>query len=290
MNKKTITFLLSLFLLLAATISASAQPVTLAWDQNPEPEVVGYKIYYRSDSPTLPFNGTILPEGISPIYIDGANNTSLEISIPDDGGVYYFAATAINNNGLESSFSEIIASGWIPYLLAPVEETQVTTAAVFSWKSAPADYDVTFDLYYGTDPEFNLAGTTGPTVSPTDSNKWPSVHQLLLIAIAALFLTGLFKSTSNKRRVWAQVRIAICIGVLTVQFGCGGGGSGEATGSLPTAGSAEAAFTNVVTDIADTQFLVNDLEPGTSYYWKVVAVDNWGNTYESFTKTFTTVN
>ena len=105
-------------MLIATVIPVSAQIATLVWDQNTEPEVVGYKIYYRTDTPTFPFNGTSLSEGASPIAVDGSANTSLPVDLPDDGKVYYFTATAVTDAGIESSVSNIIASEWIPYLLA----------------------------------------------------------------------------------------------------------------------------------------------------------------------------
>jgi hypothetical protein len=47
-------------------------------------------------------------------------------------------------------------------------------------------------------------------------------------------------------------------------------------------------FTNVITDIYATEYEVTDLQPNTQYYWKIIAVDNWGVTYESITQNFTT--
>ena len=109
MNKTITSILLSLIILIATAIFASAQTSTLMWDISPEPDVIGYNIYYKSDSPSLPFNGTEIPEGTSPIFVDGADMTALDIFIPDDGSVYYFMATAINNSGVESDFSNEVA-------------------------------------------------------------------------------------------------------------------------------------------------------------------------------------
>jgi hypothetical protein len=51
-----------------------------------------------------------------------------------------------------------------------------------------------------------------------------------------------------------------------------------------------AQFTEVVPDIYGTEYQITDLQPDTQYYWKIVAVDNWGNTYESITQEFTTIS
>ena len=115
--------------------------------------------------------------------------------------------------------------------------------------------------------------------------------------LAAIGITLFIAATSGLRRNWGgwrPVRIAACIGIIALQTACGGGGgSGTPSGSLPPASPTDPttpAFTNVVTNINELQYLSGDLETGTQYYWKVVAVDNWGNTYVSFTESFTTAN
>ena len=63
-------FLLCSTILVLSVLPATAQLATLAWDQNTQPEVVGYRVYYQVDTPTFPFNGTTLTEGVSPIIVD----------------------------------------------------------------------------------------------------------------------------------------------------------------------------------------------------------------------------
>lgn len=293
MNKTITSILLSLIILIATAIFASAQTSTLMWDKNPEPDVIGYKIYYKSDSPSLPFNGTEIPEGASPIFVDGVNTTALDVFIPDDGSVYYFMATAINDSGVESSFSDIIASGWIPDLMTPVENESVGANAIFTWDLPPSNYNVTFDLYYGTDPELNV-NAAGVTAAPPNF-KWPQAAAFALAAIALVLTAAAASGMRRNWNGWRPIRIAACFGIIALQAACGGGGGGSSTpsGSLPAANPTNppvAAYTNIVTDIAETQYLASDLESSVQYYWKVVAVDNWGNTYESFTKKFTTDN
>ena len=48
-------------------------------------------------------------------------------------------------------------------------------------------------------------------------------------------------------------------------------------------------FTDVIYDINSTEYEINDLLPNTQYYWKVIAVDNFGVTYESVTQSFRTL-
>ena len=88
MKKSIRQFLLCLLLLIATAIPAVAKLVTLTWDQNTEPEVIGYNVYYRADTPTFPFEGTDLFEGDSPIFVEGPTTTSLAMDLPENGSIY----------------------------------------------------------------------------------------------------------------------------------------------------------------------------------------------------------
>lgn len=91
-----------------------AMSVFLQWDPNPEPDLVGYKVYYMADTTTLPFSGTGAVEGTSPI--DLHNQTFATISGLDPAHSYSFAVTAYNSAGVESSYSNIVD---IPEYLPP---------------------------------------------------------------------------------------------------------------------------------------------------------------------------
>lgn len=277
-------------LLIATVISAAAQPATLAWDQNTQPEVVGYRVYYQTDSPTVPFNGTTLSEGASPIVINDSNTTSLTVDLPEDGSIYYFTATAISDSGLESSFSDIIASEWIPYLLAPTDQAPVDTTATFAWDLPPSGYSVTYDLYYGTDPTFK---TTATVIAPTDTSNtgWPQTELSISLSLAVLLSILLALKSSQSKRFWRPVRIGLCVGIFAMQVSCGSGGDVGGSDPVPIAPApAEPLFTNVVPDITTTDHQVADLQPDTQYYWKIVAVDDQDFPYESLSKTFTTTS
>lgn len=83
-----------------------ATNVLLQWDPNTESDIAGYKVYYKADSSTQPFNGTGASEGVSPI--DVHNLTSTTITGLDSAHAYYFAVTAYNTAGVESAFSTIV--------------------------------------------------------------------------------------------------------------------------------------------------------------------------------------
>jgi len=71
----------------------SAQ-VTVAWDENSETDIAGYKLHYGSTSGNYEYS------------VDVGNNTSCSISGLTEDTTYYLAATAYNTNNVESSFSE----------------------------------------------------------------------------------------------------------------------------------------------------------------------------------------
>jgi len=104
MNRKTgktslacsCTYCLFLFagviIFFAYSISSAAE-VTLAWDANTEPDLLGYKIYYDT-SPGDPYYGTDADQGISPITVlrkdlDDPSNPKFTLTGLSDSEYYY---------------------------------------------------------------------------------------------------------------------------------------------------------------------------------------------------------
>jgi hypothetical protein len=87
----------ALYLMPSTLPAASAASVTLAWDQNSEPDVAGYKIHWGTSSDNLAFNKNV------------GNTTLCTITELDEGRTYYFAATAYNSAGAESGYSDQIS-------------------------------------------------------------------------------------------------------------------------------------------------------------------------------------
>jgi PKD repeat protein len=94
----------------------------LSWNENPESDTAGYKIYYDTDGPGYPYNGSGLPQGDSPLDVGQVLNHTLT-GIPD--GVYHLSLTAYDSNrdgendqteGNESWFSDdvTVTVGQIP--------------------------------------------------------------------------------------------------------------------------------------------------------------------------------
>jgi len=67
--------------------------VALAWDANTEPDLDGYKLYYGSSSRSYGY------------IIDVGNQTDFTVVDLVEGETYYFAVTAYNTTGYESTYS-----------------------------------------------------------------------------------------------------------------------------------------------------------------------------------------
>ncbi|MBE0598446.1 MAG: fibronectin type III domain-containing protein, partial [Desulfuromonadales bacterium] len=127
---------------------ACGKDVSLAWDPNTEPDIAGYKIYYQVDSPTLPYDGTGAREGASPV--DVGLTTTATLHGLAESRIYYFTVTAYNSDGYESSFSNLVASDWVPEAIEPLAEAVVASRWFkFIWTDPPAGFTGTYTLYYG---------------------------------------------------------------------------------------------------------------------------------------------
>jgi hypothetical protein len=92
-------------LVVAWAVVASAQRVTLAWDASPCACAAGYRLYYGTNTHSYQF----------------VTNTALmltqSVALPH-GGRWFFAATVVSTNGLESDFSNEVS--WESKPTAPV--------------------------------------------------------------------------------------------------------------------------------------------------------------------------
>jgi hypothetical protein len=100
----TLTLILGLF----ATPAHSAD-VTLAWDPNSEPDLAGYRVYYKTGYSGAPYDGTGAIEGDSPI--DVGNVTEFTVHGLTNGVTYFFVVTARDTEGLESDYSNEVNTG-----------------------------------------------------------------------------------------------------------------------------------------------------------------------------------
>jgi hypothetical protein len=99
--------ILSAVLFFFFTTPCYAIDVTLEWNANSEPDLVGYKVYYDTDS-GHPYYGIGSPDGDSPI--DVGNVTRFTVTGLEDSETYYFAITAYSTVDVESTYSNQVAT------------------------------------------------------------------------------------------------------------------------------------------------------------------------------------
>jgi hypothetical protein len=281
-KKKSFLFfhLLALPLLIAAmSVGALAKDIHLQLEANDDPNVAGYRIYYRAGSPDGPFDGIGAAEGRSPIDI----GASLDARISGlQGQVYFFAVTAYDAWGDESEFSNIISSHWTPVANFPQNHATVSPKAVdFLWETPPpVDEIISYKLAFTTDP----SALHDPLVAQTFQGT------ALLAGMSILALAGFGMNSRRRMRFFAPLILASFFFLATGCGGDGGDGGHYIPGfeQVPTEFQWDTTKVEVLTDIVETSHTVHNLEPSTTYYWQVVAVHADGIEQGSPVYSFTT--
>ncbi len=181
-----------LFLTLTSILALIATPahsadVTLAWDPNSEPDLAGYRVYYKEAFSGPPYNGTGATEGDSPI--DVGNVTEFTLSGLTDGVTYFFVVTAYDTEGLESDYSNevnTVAGNMSPNgaIDTPPGDQNITEGESVDFTGTGTDPDGDYPVTYlwdfdggapdSTDEDpgavtFTTAGTYNVTFTVTDS-------------------------------------------------------------------------------------------------------------------------
>jgi hypothetical protein len=138
-------FLLLTVCLFFIANSVAAKDVSLNWDPSPSSNVAGYKIYYDAGSSSLPLDGSGANEGSSPINVGAA--LSSDITGLPDAETHYFAVTAYDASGIESTYSNIVTSfavvvdtNYAP-VLAAISDKSVTAGASLNFSLSASDSD-----------------------------------------------------------------------------------------------------------------------------------------------------
>jgi fibronectin type 3 domain-containing protein len=101
---KKVAIFISIFLFFSAVVMA--REVTFTWDANSEPDLKNYVAYWGTESGK--YTQHKATQGLE---------TIIKISIQDDGKIYYFAVTAVDEAGLESDYSNEVNTGEVkPHL------------------------------------------------------------------------------------------------------------------------------------------------------------------------------
>ena len=97
------------WLVLGSVLVGRAQSVTLAWDASPSPEVTAYRIYFGTNAGNYAF-------------VTNAGLVLTRTVLLPHSGRWFFAATAVDANGLESDFSNEVQ--WEARPVAPVVQSE----------------------------------------------------------------------------------------------------------------------------------------------------------------------
>lgn len=289
MKKTSLILMLLLFSLPVATVSHAAS-LTLNWDPSPSGTVAGYKIYYKlAGSPN--FDGTGVLQGDSPIDVGSQLFAQLD-GLADSTG-YAFTVTSYNSQGEESAYSNVVnvttaaandPAGtpdlYVPALLSPANQASgLPTSVVFDWSDPSDSRNVDYTLVFGTDPA--LAGSTySASAFPGQKSGVP------FSAAPTMALSGLLCLALPLRKRFKVILGALVFCTFLFLGACGSDNGGSTLATTPP-DQAPAAFTSEIKSISDSSFEIYDFEPGTTYYWKIVADDGLNRT-ESEIRSFST--
>jgi hypothetical protein len=264
--------LITTVLLLAIfTLSAFGREITLQWEPSPSPGVIGYKVYYQKDAPKLPLSGTEADQGSSPIDVE--NSLMASISGLQENAVYYFSVTAYDSNNAESTFSNIVSTSMMLLLHKPQKESIIVPwNATFEWDAGPPEHYLNYTLYYATDKDqIVYAGAAPSNFVSFLSVPWLTPTQNLLIVIALLvMLTMLLVADKRDRRIIYLQRTAVAGLFVFSLVACGSGGGGGSNWSSESFPVSPTTLMRVDNG-NNTSYQTDDLQSGTTYYWKVEA-------------------
>ena len=104
--------------------------ITLDWSENPETDLVGYRVYRSTEAGFTPSVEHLQMQVSGPGFIDE------EIEV---GTVYYYRITAIDGGGKESKASEEVSDVALPspVLLVPVAGEETSAPLTFTWSRLP---------------------------------------------------------------------------------------------------------------------------------------------------------
>lgn len=105
-------------------LKATTESVTLAWDASPSPNVVGYRLHYG------------FTNGVYLLSADAGQSTNLTVTLPVPGVEYRFIATAYDEFGRQSDWSNEAtyqAAGEVPLKIKQVVETLEDEPVALPW-------------------------------------------------------------------------------------------------------------------------------------------------------------
>jgi hypothetical protein len=134
-----------LFAILFAVTAEGQQPIRLTWTAPPDPRVAGYNVYY----------GVASRAYTNKVLVARTNAAVVQLA---SGVKYYFAATAVTTNGIESDFSNEVST-----IVKPSAPTMLNNTVTLWWGAGP------FTVWEST----NLIAWTAAATTPFNFAEFP---------------------------------------------------------------------------------------------------------------------
>ncbi len=106
------------------TTAAGQSRIWVSWQTNSEPDLAGYRVYYRLGQAGPPWDGTAAVEGTaSPVMVTGTNCLLRGLTV---GTNYFIAVSAVDTTGNESPLSATVSVTTTPSAPAPPTSVAVS--------------------------------------------------------------------------------------------------------------------------------------------------------------------
>ena len=146
------------------TAVAYAAEFNFSWEGNSEPNLAGYKLYYKSGACCEPYDGTGADQGDSPISIalgdlSDLKNPQYTVTGLDDDTIYFFSITAVDTDDFQSDYAGELNNIPPSITSQPIVVSKTDVSAVIAWQT---DQPATSQVDYGTSTSY------GSKVEETD--------------------------------------------------------------------------------------------------------------------------
>lgn len=251
----------------------ASQSVELTWDQSSSDDIVAYKVYYGTTS--LVYPNSITYGDVSDVVVPGLS----------DGTTYYFAVSAIDAEGDESALSSevvYVAPSAASLALQAQGSSAALGAVALSW-NASSDPDVyAYTVNYGlSSGDYTNSIVFYDSTNGIISGLSPGVTYYF--SVSPMDAYGVQASASTEAAYTippAQpltLSAATAVGTSGVELTWNGITNADVATYYAYYGTASGNDTQVINCGNTTQFAVLGLAAGQVYYFRVAAVDGYGN-------------
>ncbi len=256
----------------AGRVDAS-ETATLAWNSSLSPNIAGYRVYYGTQS--RQYTDSVTVGNVSSAVIPGLA----------DGERYYFAVSAIDNNGHESGLSN---EAQYPTPAPPPIglQAQATTVAMQAvdlvWPPSPNGGVVGYVVNYGLQSGLY-------TNSATFYFTTEGIISGLAAGVTYYFSVSPIDAYGSEGGASSEVSYTVPVPapiVLQAQMAAGSSGVELTWNALPGEGvvgyniyygNQSGTYNSSINCGNVTDYVVHGLPPGQTYYFVVAAVDGYGN-------------